>query len=61
MLAIMSVKDTAMTTFVDGIQSRFKEGVVGYLKTDHGFTEDDIEKMRVNLFPLASVSGLDSI
>jgi GH15 family glucan-1,4-alpha-glucosidase len=51
MLAFMSVKDTAITTFVESIESRFKEGIVGYLKTDLGFTEEDIEKMRVNLAP----------
>lgn len=51
MLALMSVKDTAITTFVESIESRFKEGIVGYLKTDFGFTEEDIEKMRVNLAP----------
>ncbi|KFY33500.1 hypothetical protein V494_07561 [Pseudogymnoascus sp. VKM F-4513 (FW-928)] len=52
MLAIMSVKDTAITMFVESIESRFKEGIVGYLKTDLGFTEEDVEKMKVNLAPL---------
>lgn len=51
MLALMSVKDTAITTFVESIDSQFKEGIVGYLKTDLGFTVEDIEKMRVNLAP----------
>ena len=52
MLAIMSVKGTAITTFVESIKSRYKEGIVGYLKTDLEFTEEDIEKMQVNLAPL---------
>lgn len=52
MLAIMSVKCAAITTFVESIESRFKEGIIGYLKTDLGFLEEDIEKMRVNLAPL---------
>ncbi|KFY80954.1 hypothetical protein V499_00249 [Pseudogymnoascus sp. VKM F-103] len=51
MLAFMSVKGTTITTFVESIESRFKEGIVGYLKTDLGFTEEDVEKMRVNLAP----------
>lgn len=48
----MSVKCATITTFVEPIESRFKEGIIGYLKTDLGFIEEDIEKMRVNLAPL---------
>ncbi|KFY91553.1 hypothetical protein V500_04621 [Pseudogymnoascus sp. VKM F-4518 (FW-2643)] len=59
MLAIMGVKATAITAFVESIESRFKEGIVGYLKTDLGFTEEDIEKMRVNLAPLPLKTGHD--
>ncbi|OBT64142.1 hypothetical protein VE03_06279 [Pseudogymnoascus sp. 23342-1-I1] len=54
MLALMGVKDTAITTFVDSIESRFKGGIIDYLKSDLGFTEEDIEEMRVNLAPLPS-------
>lgn len=57
MLAIMGVKGTAITTFVESIESRFKEGIAGCLKTDLGFTEEDIEKMRVNLAPLPLKTG----
>ncbi|OBT83262.1 hypothetical protein VE02_07605 [Pseudogymnoascus sp. 03VT05] len=52
LLALMSVKDTAITTFVESIESRFKGGIVGYLKTDLGFTVEDIEMMLVNLAPV---------
>lgn len=61
MLAIMGVKGTAITTFVESIESRYKEGIVGYLKADLGFTEEDIEKMRVNLAPLPLKTGHDSV
>ncbi|KFZ10670.1 hypothetical protein V502_07988 [Pseudogymnoascus sp. VKM F-4520 (FW-2644)] len=59
MLATMGMKGIAITTFVESIESRFKEGIVGYLKTDLGFTEEDIEKMRVNLSPLPLKTGHD--
>ncbi|KFY93546.1 hypothetical protein V498_04359 [Pseudogymnoascus sp. VKM F-4517 (FW-2822)] len=61
MLAIMSVKCAANTTFVESIEARFKEGIIGYLKTDLGFLEEDIEKMRVNLAPLPLKTSHDSV
>ncbi|KFX94755.1 hypothetical protein V490_04194 [Pseudogymnoascus sp. VKM F-3557] len=58
MLAIMTVKEATITTFLEqSIDARYKNGIVGYLKGELGFNEADIEKMRVNLMALPLETG----